>query len=102
MDLQDTEHQRILAALHEVLDPEVGESIVDLGLVERIELQPSQVNVTLVPTSATCPMTDAIVEQAIAAVQQLYPASEVNVDIDWNAQWTPQRMSETLRRAFGW
>jgi metal-sulfur cluster biosynthetic enzyme len=102
MDPSDLEQQRIVAALRDVHDPEIGENIVDLGLVERIDVRPWQVLVTLVPTSATCPLADVLVEQATQAVQMLYPATEVCVEIDWNAQWTPQRMSEPLRQAFGW
>jgi metal-sulfur cluster biosynthetic enzyme len=100
--LNDFERQRVLAALREVDDPEIGENIVDLGLVGRIDVLPWQVNVSLVPTSATCPMTDLLVEHATDAVQRLYPGTEICVEIDWDAHWTPQRMSAPLREAFGW
>lgn len=62
--------EQVRAALGEVLDPEIGESIVDLGLVERIEVRAGRVEVLLVPTSATCPMAELLVEDATAAVQR--------------------------------
>jgi metal-sulfur cluster biosynthetic enzyme len=93
-------------ALRQVADPELGHSIVELGLVECIDVQdgsPLQVRVTLVPTSATCPMTDLLVEDARAALQAACPpGSEIEVALDWQTEWTPDRLSPALRTRFGW
>jgi metal-sulfur cluster biosynthetic enzyme len=94
---------RVRQALDTVLDPELGESIVALGLVQAIELAPAAVKVTLVPTSATCPMGDLLVDDATLAVQQVLPAGWiVEVDLDFEQQWSPQRLSPELREQFGW
>jgi metal-sulfur cluster biosynthetic enzyme len=99
----DTAEQRIRQALALVNDPEIGHSIVELGLVDRIDVEPGRVQVTLVPTSVTCPMADLLVERAEAAVREVSPpATEVAVEMDWEQQWSPERMSEALRRSFGW
>lgn len=90
-------------ALATVYDPEIGHSITALGLVDQIDITPGRVQITLVPTSATCPMADLIIEHAESAVRQLCPPSTVvEVDMDWEQTWTPDRMSEDLRRSFGW
>lgn len=90
-------------ALRAVRDPEIGESIVDLGLVERIELAPRRVSVTLVPTSATCPMADVLIDDTRNALVQACPAgTQIEVDLDWTLQWTPERLSPALRIRFGW
>jgi len=95
--------EQVRAALGEVLDPEIGESIVDLGLVERIEIRPCRVEVLLIPTSATCPMADLLVEDATAAVQRALPSGfVVQVRLDAQLGWTPARMLPALRRHFGW
>ncbi|MBK8768580.1 MAG: DUF59 domain-containing protein [Burkholderiaceae bacterium] len=60
-------------ALHQVLDPEIGESIVDLGLVQAIEIAAGQVRITLIPSSATCPMSEMLLEDATDAVQRACP-----------------------------
>ena len=94
---------RVRAALRAVLDPEIGESIVDLGLVERIEIRPAAVEVLLVSTSATCPMADLLVEDATLAVQQVLPDGLVaQVRLHSALRWTPARMDPQLRRHFGW
>lgn len=94
---------QVQAALRDVLDPELGESIVDLGLVERIEPGPGRVEVVLIPTSATCPMADLLVEDATFALQQVLPPGIVaQVRLDDALAWTPARMSPALRQRFGW
>ncbi len=94
---------QVQAALRGVLDPEIGENIVDLGLVERVECRADRVEVVLIPTSATCPMADLLIEDATLAVQRVLPgglAAQVRLDAD--LRWTPARMSATLRQRFGW
>jgi metal-sulfur cluster biosynthetic enzyme len=95
---------RVRAALQSVADPEIGESIVDLGLIERIEALPGQrLSVVLVPTSATCPMADLLVDDATAAAEQALPRGwTVEVTLDFRLAWSPARMSPALRERFGW
>lgn len=103
MDLPMNETDRIRQALALVNDPEIGHSIVELGLVDRIDVAPGRVQVTLVPTSVTCPMADLLVDRAAMAVREVSPpATEVAVEMDWQQCWSPERMSESLRRSFGW
>ena len=93
----------IRLALQDVLDPEIGESIVDLGLVQRIEIEPRRVRVELIPTSATCPMSEVLVEDTANAVRCACPAgTAVEVELDWDTVWDPQRMSPALKLRFGW
>lgn len=90
-------------ALRQVYDPELGENLVDLGIVDDISIDADRVTVRLLPTSATCPMTDIMVDDAAAAVQRVCPETfTVDVDVDWDATWSPARMSATLRERFGW
>lgn len=90
-------------ALQQVLDPEIGESIVDLGLVQTIEIAPGQVRVTLIPTSATCPMSELLLEDATDAVQRACPEGTlVDVVLDWDTPWEPHRLHPSLKARFGW
>ncbi len=99
----DPERERLMAVLRRVADPEIGESIVDLGLVDSLVLGPAGVTLTLIPTSATCPMADVLIEDAETALRQACPPDwAVAVEMDWDATWTPQRMSTALRLRLGW
>jgi metal-sulfur cluster biosynthetic enzyme len=94
---------RVRDALREVMDPEIGENIVDLGLVEGVALGDGRVEVVLIPTSATCPMAEVLIEDAVAAVQRVLPAgTEGQVRMEFGVIWSPARMSLALQQRFGW
>ena len=90
-------------ALRSVDDPEVGMSIVDLGLVYRIDVSPERVHVEMTMTTQACPMGDLITDNARRAVLALVPDG-VGVDIElvWDPFWTPDMMSESAKQTLGW
>jgi metal-sulfur cluster biosynthetic enzyme len=102
-DPQQVPEAIVREALQSVLDPELGESVVDLGLVLRIEIAPARVQVVLIPTSATCPMSEVLLEDATDAVQRACPAgTAIDVVLDWDTPWGPERLSPALKSSFGW
>jgi metal-sulfur cluster biosynthetic enzyme len=99
MELQEA----VMAALATVDDPEMGENLVDLGVVGGVQVDGNAVTVTLIPTSATCPMADVMVDDALAAVQRVCPpGTTVDVHLDWDTEWSPERLAPALRERFGW
>lgn len=98
----DAERRRALDALGRVSDPEIGESIVELGLVERLEITPARIALALVLTSPTCPMGDAIADDAFQALQEAFPGREVTVEEADGVQWDPSRLSASARERLGW
>ena len=89
-------------ALRNVFDPEVGENIVDLGLVYRVDTRPGAVEVDITTTPA-CPMSGSIADDAVAAIHAACPeAADVKVDVVFDPPWTPERMAEEVKRRFGW
>jgi metal-sulfur cluster biosynthetic enzyme len=101
-DAAASDHSRALGALAQVVDPEVCENIVDIGLVEQLRIEPSRIQLVLVLTSPTCPMGDAIADDAQRALQQAFPGREVFVEEDLGVEWGPQRMSAAARARLGW
>ncbi len=90
-------------ALREVIDPEAGMNIVDLGLVYGIEVSAQGVKVQMTMTSAACPMAGMIVDQVHAALDGALPReTPVEVEMVWHPPWTPDRMSGFAREHFGW
>lgn len=90
-------------ALRTVADPEVGENVVDLGLIYRVECGPGRVSVDMTMTSPACPMSGSIAAEAEDAIRNACAgAREVIVDIVFDPPWTPERMSEQVRQRFGW
>ena len=90
-------------ALHSVNDPELGVSIVDLGLVYRIDVAPERVHVELTMTTPACPMGDLLADNARHAVAALFPEGiEVDIKLVSEPPWTPQLMSESAKQTLGW
>ncbi|WP_222184071.1 metal-sulfur cluster assembly factor [Geminicoccus harenae] len=91
----------VRAALRQVDDPELGVSIVDLGLVQSVAIAPGQIDIVLMMTTPTCPIGRLIAETAELAVrQQLGSPWTVRVAVDRAAVWTPERAAPTVRAAF--
>jgi len=93
----------VRAALRMVEDPEAGMSVLDLGLVYGIALEPGRVRVEMTMTSPACPAADYIVDEAAAAIRAVAPAgTDVEVRLVWEPPWTPERMSAEAKERFGW
>jgi len=87
--------------LRAVIDPEIYQSIIDLGLVYGIEVQPDQaVDVTMTLTTPHCPMGPQIIEN-VEDVLRRHGASDVRVHIVWQPVWTPDAMTDELKRQLG-
>ena len=92
----------ILLALKQVIDPELGINVVDLGLVYRAEQNSHGIEVALAMTSPACPLGEMMVEEAKLALQGRFPqARSIQVDLVREPAWTPERMSEEGRRQLG-
>lgn len=90
-------------ALREVIDPEVGLNIVDVGLVYDVRLLEGAVQIDLTMTSPACPLGGMISDQVRAVVSRLAPPNtRVAVELVWDPPWNPSMMSEEARQRFGW
>ena len=88
-------------ALKAVIDPEIYQNIVDLGLVYDIAVQPDGVvDVTMTLTTPHCPLGPQILAN-VEEVLHAQGASAVNVNIVWEPMWTPDAMTDHLKRQLG-
>ncbi|WP_288291426.1 metal-sulfur cluster assembly factor [uncultured Varibaculum sp.] len=93
----------VLEALKDVIDPELGINIVDLGLIYGVAIQTDgAVIVEMTLTSAACPLTDMLEEQTQWVLGSM--ASRVQINWVWMPPWGPDRITEEGReqlRALG-
>lgn len=83
--------------LRGVTDPEIPTvSIVDLGIVERIEVGPNRIEVELLPTFVGCPAQDLIRDAVIEALAPL--GRPAIVGFSFRRPWTSDRITERGRR----
>ena len=93
----------LLEAMRDVVDPELGINVVDLGLVYGIHLEPDNTaTLDMTLTSAACPLTDVIEDQTRAALSNL--VSDFRINWVWMPPWGPERITDDGRdmlRALG-
>jgi metal-sulfur cluster biosynthetic enzyme len=93
----------VLEAMRDVVDPELGINVVDLGLVYGLALGEDGVaTIDMTLTSAACPLTDVIEDQTAAALEGLVPDFRINWV--WMPPWGPDKITEDGReqlRALG-
>jgi metal-sulfur cluster biosynthetic enzyme len=96
-------------AMRDVVDPELGINVVDLGLVYDVQIEhgdPTVVTLDMTLTSAACPLTDVIEDQANAALTggPKPLAGDVRINWVWMPPWGPERITDDGReqlRALG-
>jgi metal-sulfur cluster biosynthetic enzyme len=89
-------------ALATVIDPELQQNIVDLGLVYDVQVTATgAVNVLMTLTTPHCPRTDEIQQAVRTAVLAQPTVTQVTVELVWQPPWTPYRMAEALRAPLG-
>jgi metal-sulfur cluster biosynthetic enzyme len=102
-ELSAEQYDRVIEAMKNIIDPEIGVNIVDLGLVYGLQESDDGallINMTL--TSAGCPLTDVIEEQTGDALDGVVEAFRINWV--WMPPWGPEKISEDGRemmRAIG-
>lgn len=103
-ELSPAKYDEVIEALKDVIDPEIGVNIVDLGLIYGLEESEDDgsllINMTL--TSAGCPLTDILEEQTADALDGHVEAFRINWV--WMPPWGPEKITEDGReqmRAIG-
>ena len=91
----------VLQKLSEVVDPEIGLNIVEMGLIYSVEINDDSVNVKMTLTAPGCPLQNTLVSIAKDAVQNIPGVKSVNIQIVWDPPWHPSMMSEEAKRKLG-
>jgi metal-sulfur cluster biosynthetic enzyme len=101
--VQNEENEDILEALRDVVDPELGINVVDLGLVYGVTLDGERnVSIDMTLTSAACPLTDVIEDQAREALEGV--VNDFRINWVWLPPWGPENITDDGReqlRALG-
>lgn len=93
----------VTEALYDVMDPELGVNIVDLGLLYGVSVDDEGIAIVeMTLTSAACPLTDVLEDQVAQVLDGIVPAFRLNWV--WMPPWGPEKITEDGReqmRALG-
>ncbi|KGA08696.1 MAG: hypothetical protein GM45_5400 [actinobacterium acAMD-5] len=93
----------VMEALHDVIDPELGINVVDLGLVYGVHLDDAGIaTLDMTLTSAACPLQDVIMDQTSAALNGL--VNDFKINWVWMPPWGPDKITDDgkeMLRALG-
>ncbi|MET7768894.1 metal-sulfur cluster assembly factor [Nocardia sp. NPDC005366] len=91
-------------AMRDVVDPELGINVVDLGLVYGIAVENEIAKLDMTLTSAACPLTDVIEDQTRNALVRSGLVEDLEINWVWMPPWGPDKITEDGReqlRALG-
>jgi metal-sulfur cluster biosynthetic enzyme len=100
---EQTEHELFLAGqieecMLDVIDPELGINVVDLGLVYDIWMEGTEAVVNMTLTSPACPLTDMLEDQTQAAViGTVDSVASLRINWVWSPPWGPHMINEEGR-----
>jgi metal-sulfur cluster biosynthetic enzyme len=84
-----------------VIDPEIGVNVVDLGLVYEIGVEGGVAEVTMTLTTPACPLGPYIDSEVRTAVQDVPGVDDIKVNLVWSPPWDPSMMSEEAKLELG-
>ena len=94
---------QIIKALQDVIDPELGIDLVNLGLIYGVDMTAEGVvTVRMTLTTMGCPITDVLQQMIDSALRKVEGVKKVQIEVVWEPAWTPDRMSRFAKIALGY
>ncbi len=91
----------VRAALSDVIDPDLGVNIVDLGFVRAVAIEGRTAVITMTLTSAACPLTHVMESQIRTGLAALDCVEDFRVDWQWLPAWRPADITDSGREQLG-
>ncbi|WP_293445437.1 iron-sulfur cluster assembly protein [Persephonella sp.] len=93
--------ENVYEALKNVIDPEIGFNIVDLGLVYDVDVQDGKVKIKMTLSSPSCPLSGTILSWVESAVRNLEGVEDVDIQLVWEPKWSIDMASDEVKKALG-
>lgn len=95
--------KEIWKQLTTVLDPELGISIVDMGLIYGVKTtKTGRVKITMTLTTMGCPLFGVIEKQIEEALMTIPEVNDVKTEITFDPPWDPSKMTPAAKAQLGW
>ena len=94
--------EMVTEALREnVIDPEIGVNVVDLGLVYDVKVEDAVAKITMTLTTPLCPLGPYLDQEVRNAVIQVPTVTGADVNLVWEPAWDPSKMSDDAKLELG-
>lgn len=98
---EKNQKDEIMEALENVIDPELGIDIVNLGLIYGLEIEDKTCTVTMTLTTMGCPLSDMINNDIHQAVESVDGIDNCDINLVWYPIWDMSKMSRFAKIALG-
>lgn len=95
-------HEQLMERLEDVIDPELGLGIVDLGLVYEAEVVDGIARILMTTTTPACPIGAYLTDSIRNALFGLDGVLDVEIELTYEPRWSPGLMSDAAKQALGW
>lgn len=92
-----TEKHPLYNVLNQVIDPEIGVGIADMGLIYNAEVKKGVAHVVMTLTSMGCPMGPELANDIDEILRLQDEVKDVELEVVWDPPWTPDKMKPELR-----
>jgi len=95
--------EQVIEALKSVKDPEIMQSVWDLGLIYAVEIESSNVvKIKMTMTTPFCPYGPALIEEVKDSVKKgVAGVKEVQVEVVWDPPWSLDKVSPEVKAELG-
>ena len=95
----DELRERTFEALREVVDPEIGLNVIELGLVRDLQIEDDKAHIVMIMTTPFCPYAPQLLEQTRRTAQEaLGRPTTIEMGME---MWTPEYMEESVAADWG-
>ncbi|AKP64867.1 hypothetical protein FC99_GL002043 [Levilactobacillus koreensis JCM 16448] len=95
------EESQVLDALKEIIDPELGIDLVNLGLIYDVTVTGKHCDVTMTLTTMGCPIGNVLASQISQAVMSVPVVETCDLNLVWEPAWNIDMMSRYAKVALG-
>lgn len=89
--------EAVLDAMHDVIDPELGYNIVDIGLIYEVHVDEGVVRIVMTMTTPGCPAQDYIIAGVQQRAARIPGVREIAIKLVWEPSWSPRKMTPVAR-----
>ncbi|KRM07435.1 hypothetical protein FD41_GL000392 [Lentilactobacillus farraginis DSM 18382 = JCM 14108] len=91
----------VMVSLEDVIDPELGIDMVNLGLIYDVTVKDHHCVVTMTLTTIGCPLGSLLANQITQAVTSVDGVATCDIELVWEPAWNPSMMSRFAKVALG-